>query len=221
MLPFRGRSARRSIAAALEALHGDRAGEVAGVLARHYAAAEDWEPALAHLVRAAEAAARAFATRDALALYDEALKVAGRLSGVESRVMAIHQAKSALYFVVSDFERSRQAAERARALARDAGDPTREGVALAAMAWAATWARDLDGGVAHARQAIDVAEPVSADAVLARAQFTIGFVRGVTGVLDEAKARRRVRARGKPLGRRYGASLAVAVDGGAHQDLGG
>jgi len=60
-------------------------------------------------------------------------------------------------------------------------------VALAAMAWAATWARDLDGAVAHARQAIDVAEPVSADAVLARAQFTIGFVRGVTGVLDEAK----------------------------------
>ncbi len=177
----------RRIAAALEALHGDRAGEVAGVLARHYAAAEDWEPALAHLVRAAEAAARAFATRDALALYDEALEVADRLSGVESRVMAIHQAKSALYFVVSDFERSRQAAERARALARDAGDPTREGVALAAMAWAATWARDLDGAVAHARQAIDVAEPVSADAVLARAQFTIGFVRGVTGVLDEAK----------------------------------
>jgi DNA-binding NtrC family response regulator/tetratricopeptide (TPR) repeat protein len=177
----------RRIAAALEALHGDRIGEVAGVLARHYAAAEDWERALIHLVRAAEAAARAFATRDALALYDEALEVAGRLSGVGSRVMAIHQAESALYFVVSDFERSRQAAERARELAHDAGDATREGAALAAMAWAATWARDLDGAVAHARQAIDVAEPVGADAVLARAQFTIGFVRGVTGGLDEAK----------------------------------
>ena len=177
----------RRIAAALEALHGDRIGEVAGVLARHYAAAEDWERALIHLVRAAEAAARAFATRDALALYDEALEVAGRLSGVGPRVIAIHQAKSALYFVVSDFERSRQAAARARELAHDAGDATREGVALAAMAWAATWARDLDGAVAHARQAIDVAEPVGADAVLARAQFTIGFVRGVTGGLDEAK----------------------------------
>src|SRR5262247_4943399 len=55
------------------------------------------------------------------------------------------------------------------------------------MAWAATWGRDLDGAVAHARKAIDVAEPVGADAVLARAQFTIGFVRGVTGGLDEAK----------------------------------
>src|SRR5262249_44565241 len=139
-MPGPGRRVRhRRIAAALEALHGDRIGEVAGVLARHYAAAEDWEPALVHLIRAAEAAALAFATRDALALYDEALEAAGRLSGVGARVMAIHQAKSALYFVVRDFERSRQGGQRARELAHDVGDATREGVALAAMAWAATW----------------------------------------------------------------------------------
>src|SRR4030095_6893093 len=43
----------RRIATALEALHGDRIGEVAGVLARHYVAAEDWERALVHLVRRA------------------------------------------------------------------------------------------------------------------------------------------------------------------------
>jgi len=41
--------------------------------------------------------------------------------------------------------------------------------------------------VADARQAIEVAEPVGAEAVLARAQFTIGFVRAVTGGLEEAK----------------------------------
>ena len=77
-------------------------------------AAEDWERALVHLVRAAEAAARAFATRDALELYDEALAAAARLPGAGDRVIAIHQARSALYFVVSDFERSREAAGRAR-----------------------------------------------------------------------------------------------------------
>jgi tetratricopeptide (TPR) repeat protein len=181
------RALHQRIARALEALQGDRVAEIAGVLARHCVAAEDWEQALVHLVRAAEAAAKAFATRDALALYDEALEATARLPGATERVMAIHQARSALYFVVSDFERSREAAERARELARDAGDATREGVALAAMAWAATWARDLDGAVAHARRAIEVAEPVGAEAVLARAQFTIGFVRGVTGGLDEAQ----------------------------------
>ena len=51
------------------------------MLARHYMAAEDWERALVHLVHAAEAAAHAFATRDALALYDEALAAAARLPG--------------------------------------------------------------------------------------------------------------------------------------------
>jgi DNA-binding NtrC family response regulator/tetratricopeptide (TPR) repeat protein len=175
------------IARALETLHGDRVAEIAGALARHYVAARDWEQALVHLVRAAETAARAFATHDALALYDEALEAAARLPGSEARAVAIHQARSALYFVVSDFERSRESAERARELAHDAGDPTREGAALAAMAWAATWARDLDGAVAHARRAIDVAQPVGAEAVLARAQFTIGFVRAVTGGLDDAR----------------------------------
>ena len=181
------RALHLKIALALEALHGDRAAEIAGVLARHYVTAEDWERAQVHLVRAAEAAARAFATRDALALYDEALDATSHLPGAAAREMAIHQARSALYFVVSDFERSREAAARARELAHDAGDAPREGAALAAMAWAATWARDLAGAVDHARRAIDVAEPVGAEAVLARAQFTIGFVRGVTGGIDEAK----------------------------------
>ena len=180
------RALHHRIAQAIEALQGDRLGDVAGMLARHYVAAEDWERALVHLVRAAETAARAFATRDALELYDEALQAASRLPASPERVIAIHQARSALYFVVSDFDRSREAARRARELAHDAGDATREGVALAAMAWAATWDRDLDGAIAHAREAIGLASPVGAEAVLARAQFTIGFVRGITGVLDES-----------------------------------
>jgi DNA-binding NtrC family response regulator/tetratricopeptide (TPR) repeat protein len=182
------RTLHHRIAQALEALHADRPAEVAGALARHYSAAEEWERALGYLMLAAEAAARAFATREALALYDEALAAAARLPGGEpTRVMAIHQTRSALYFVLSDFERSRAAAERVRDLARDVGDATREGVALAAIAWADTWARDLDAAIDHARRAIDVAEPVGAEAVLARAQFTIGFVRSVTGGLDEAR----------------------------------
>jgi two-component system, NtrC family, response regulator AtoC len=185
--PHERRTLHGRIARAIEALHGERVGEVAGELARHYMAAEEWERALVHLVRAAEAAALAFATRDALELYDDALEAAARLPGARDRVIAIHQARSALYFVLSDFERSREAADLARRLAHEAGDATREGAALAAMAWAATWARDLDGAVSSAGEAIELASPVGAESVLARAQFTIGFVRGVTGVLDEAK----------------------------------
>ena len=39
-----------------------------------------------------------------------------------------------------------------------------------------------------ARDALTVAEPAGALAVQGRAYFTIGFVRGVTGVLDESRA---------------------------------
>src|SRR5262245_19960548 len=208
------RTLHRRIAQALEVLDGDRQAEVAGVLARHYLAAEDWEPALVHLVRAAEAAARAFATRDALALYDEALEAAARVPGAGEHLMEIHQARSALFFVVSDFERSRDAAARARELAHAAGDATREGVALAAMAWAATWARDLDGAVRHAREAIEVAEPAGAESVLARAQFTIGFVRGGTGGVEEGtSALEQALAASRQSGDRVHHSLALTVAG--------
>jgi transcriptional regulator with AAA-type ATPase domain/tetratricopeptide (TPR) repeat protein len=185
----RRRALHGRVGAALEALHADRVAEHAGALAHHFLGAEDWPRALAYLLRAAERATGAFATREALALYDEALAAAERQPGGAdtAAAMAIHEAKAALYIVVSEFERSRVEADRMRALAHQAGDRAREGAALAAIAWASTWHRDLDGAVAHARRAIEVAAPVGAETALARAHFTIGWVRGVTGGLDEAR----------------------------------
>jgi len=185
----RRRALHGRVGAALEALHADRLAEHSGALAHHFSGAEDWPKAAAYLLRAAERATGAFATREALALYDEALAAAEHQpGGADTAVaMAVHEAKAALYIVVSEFERSRAEADRMRALARQAGDRGREGAALAAIAWASTWQRDLDGAVAHARRAIEVAAPVRAETALARAHFTIGFVRSVTGGLDEAE----------------------------------
>src|SRR5262249_55459476 len=95
------RELHRRIAQALEGLHGDRLAEVAAVLAQHCAAAEDWERALVYLVQAAEVAARAFATRDALDLYGQALEAAARAPGADPRWgVAIHQARGAPPFPV-------------------------------------------------------------------------------------------------------------------------
>jgi transcriptional regulator with AAA-type ATPase domain/tetratricopeptide (TPR) repeat protein len=183
------RALHRRIAESVEALQGDRLTEMAPLLALHYSAAEDWEPALRYLLRAADNAARSFATREALALYDEALQAAARVAGDAQATteMTIHQAKSNLYFVLSDFGQSYAAAAAHRDIARAIGDRVQEGVALAAQAWAATWTRDLANAVAHAQEAIALAEPIGAAAVLARANFTAGFVRGVTGEIPEAK----------------------------------
>src|SRR5262249_58014981 len=81
--PDERRTLHRRIASALEAIYSERLREYAGILADHYSAAEDWDRALVYLVQAAEVAARAFATREALALYDQALAAAERIPSAD------------------------------------------------------------------------------------------------------------------------------------------
>jgi DNA-binding NtrC family response regulator/tetratricopeptide (TPR) repeat protein len=196
------------VAGAIEDLHGDRVAEQYEVLAHHFAEAKEWVKALDYLCKAAEKATQAFAIREALALYDRALEIAEE-SGPGPSVpdaVAIHNARSALYFLVSDFDRSRAEAERVATLARRMGDPDREGRALAAIGWASMWARDLDGAIEASRQAIQVAEPIGAATPLARAHFTIGFIRAVTGHIGEAEEH-------------MGKALATGRAGGGPADL--
>ena len=179
------------IGEAIEQLHADRLSEHLGVLAHHFTRGERWDKALGYLLSAAQQAERAFATREALALYDEATHVAGRRAsgaGDPATQIAIHEAKARLYFVTSDFERSAAEGERILPLARLSGDRVKESEALAMIAWASTWGRNLDAAIRAARQALAVAEPAGALAVQGRAHFTIGWVRGVTGHLDESHA---------------------------------
>ncbi len=183
------RALHDAIARAIEAVHADRLPEHYGLLAYHFSRAEEWSPALAYLLRAGERAAHAFAVSEALDLYDQALGAARRQPGGAdaATLVTIHLAKAALQVVRSDFQRSRAEAEQALALARGAGDREREAAALAAVAWAATWARDLEGAVAQAQRAIEVGEPTGATSALARSHVTIGFVSAVTGRIDVAR----------------------------------
>ena len=129
LLVQRRKELHRLIALAIEELYADRLAEQYEVLAYHFARGEEWAKALEYLLKAAEKAAQAFATREAIALYDQALEAAGQLGdAVDTKtLMAIHQAKAHLYFVLSDFERSRAEGERLLTLARQAGDRVSEG----------------------------------------------------------------------------------------------
>jgi class 3 adenylate cyclase/tetratricopeptide (TPR) repeat protein len=188
LLVRRRKELHRLVGLAIEDLYRDRLGEHYGVLAHHFTCGEEWPKALDYLIKAAEQAAKAFATREALTLYDEALGVSAHLGMAvdPATVMAIHQAKCTLFFVVSDFELSRAEGERLLEIARRVGDRARESGALAAIAWASMWSRDLDEALASASRAIDVAAEVDAKPVLARSHFTIGFVQAVTGRLGPA-----------------------------------
>ena len=179
----------RLIGLAIEELYADRLAEQYEVLAYHFARGEAWARALAYFCQAAEKAAQAFATREAVALYDQALEAAGHLGQAMDvqTVMAIHQARANLYFILSDFKSSRAEGERLLALARRAGDRGREAIALAGMGMASARGHDFDRGLAEARQAIAIAREIEAKPVLAGGYFTSGLVHAVTDHLDAAR----------------------------------
>ena len=102
-------------------------------------------------------------------------------------LMAIREAKSNAYFVLSDFQSSRTEGEQLLALARRAGDRVKEGAALAGMGFASLWAHDFDRALAYSAQAIDLATEVNAPPVLAGGVLTTAFVHAVTARLDEAR----------------------------------
>ncbi len=189
LLVQRRKELHRIIGLAIEELYADRLAEHYEVLAYHFSKGEEWAKAFEYLCKAAEKAAKAFANREAVALYDQAVEAAAHLGeAVDAKIlMGIHQAKANLYFVLSDFERSRAEGERALVVARHIGDRVSEGAALASMGWAATWAHNFDQALADVRQAIEVAEAMDARPVLAGGHFITGFVYAMTARLDQAR----------------------------------
>ncbi len=187
LLVQRRKELHRLVGLAIEELYAERLPEQYEVLAHHFLKAEHWNKALDYLLKAAQKATNAFATREAVALYDQALEAAERLGDVVDikTLMSIHQAKSNLYFVLSDFESSRAEGEHLLVLARKAGDRVSEGAALAGMGQASLWAQNFDRALDYSRCAIEVATEVDAKPVMAAGHFVTGFVYGVTANLEK------------------------------------
>lgn len=157
-------------------------------IAEHFAKGAVWPKAMEYYCRAAEQAGQGFAVKEALALYDEALKSGALLDADETaaRFMSIHQAKSDLYFMIGNFESARAEYAPLLEIARRLGDKDRESTALAGRAWAAFWAEDFDSALASASEAIGVAEAVDCRTALGNAHMTTGMIHAVSGQLDQA-----------------------------------
>jgi class 3 adenylate cyclase/tetratricopeptide (TPR) repeat protein len=177
------------IGLAIEELYTERLSEQYEVLAYHFSKGEAWGKALPYLLKAAEKAAKAFATREAIALYDQAEEAASQLSeqAPVKTMMEIHQAKADLYLLVSDFECARSEGERVLTLARRVEDRETEGSALVGMGLASFLAHKFDQALADAQQAIEVAEAIGVQPVLAGGHLTTALVYEVTGRLHEAR----------------------------------
>jgi class 3 adenylate cyclase/tetratricopeptide (TPR) repeat protein len=179
----------RLIAAAIEELYADRLGEHYEVLAHHFEKAEIWERALEYFMRAAEKAAQAFATRDAIALYEAAETIAHRVADGarhETR-MAIYRGRAELYLLVSDFHRARADAESVLRLAREGGDRHTQGAALVAMGQASLLGHNFEQCLHDSAQAAEIAEALGAPSIRAGSLLNEAFVYEMTGRLVDAR----------------------------------
>jgi class 3 adenylate cyclase/tetratricopeptide (TPR) repeat protein len=191
LLGQRRKELHRQIALVIEDLYADRLAEHYEILAHHFQGAEAWDRALDCLLKAADKAARAFATPDALALYDAAEAVAGRMGdGVSAEArMAIHRGRGELHVLLGDFERARREWDRVRTLAGEVGDRHAEGAALVAMGQASALGHQFDQALEDSRQAGEIGEVIGSAPILAGSQLNAAIVYEVTGRLAEARAR--------------------------------
>jgi class 3 adenylate cyclase/tetratricopeptide (TPR) repeat protein len=188
LLVQRRKELHRLVGLAIEELYAERLPEHYEMLAHHFSRAEDWPKALEYLLKAADKATSAFGLRQALELLGEALEVAGRLGEhiPVATVMAIHRARADLFFGIGEFVHSREAAEALVEVTRRVHDRPAEAGGLVQLASALQWAEDFPGALQHAQEAIEIAESVGAQAPLAGGLYVRGYVRGVSGRLDEA-----------------------------------
>jgi predicted ATPase len=118
ILVERRRTIHRSVARAIESLFAERSDEFAGVLAYHYALAEDWDKAQAYLFRAGDQAGRMAADAEALEHYRQAetayLNVAAHGLEPLQRAMLDRKLGQALYGVGRYDERSSTSRARCR-----------------------------------------------------------------------------------------------------------
>jgi class 3 adenylate cyclase/tetratricopeptide (TPR) repeat protein len=172
----RRRELHRRAAEALQALDPARTRELAPVLAHHYYEAEAWAPAAEHARTAAEAARRAYANREALARYDQALTAAER-AGVDAAArIRLLEARADVHAVLGAFEQARADLEAALGLADSLGDATVRGRTLWTLG--ALWGghKDYQKGLDLTRQAVSVIESSGDQRLLAEARARLGIM---------------------------------------------
>ncbi|HET6519878.1 MAG TPA: hypothetical protein VFG47_08655, partial [Geminicoccaceae bacterium] len=188
LLERRRRELHGLVGEAIEILYAERLAEQYDVLAHHFSKGEDWSKALHYFRLAAEKAGKALATREALALYDQALEAAGHLGdAVDPRTLiAIREDRANLFGIVRDFRRAQEEAEAWLELARRIGDREGEGTAQVTIGVMSVQAHDFARALDRAQRAIGIAEQIRSDRLLAQGHHVIGYVSALSGAVDAA-----------------------------------
>ncbi|MBI1817393.1 MAG: AAA family ATPase [Deltaproteobacteria bacterium] len=185
LLMQRRKRLHRTIGLAVEELYADRLAEYWETLAHHFYRAEDWPRAFAYLVKAGDKARAAFANREAVHFYSQALDAAGHQAIDTRQRAAVHEGKGLAHFCLSEFT---EAIDNLRHALELVEDPVDRAEINAELAEALLWAHELDAALVAADTAIALAEPAGAIVVAANATFVRGFVHMLRAQLTESAA---------------------------------
>ncbi len=187
VLAPRRRELHRRAAETLAAIYPDRLTDVAPLLAHHYYAAEAWGLACEHAARAAEAASAAYANREALARYDQALAAAERAGLPPAERMRLFAARAHVHGVLGSFEPARADLEAALALAEAAGDARARATHLGALGTLWGGHKDYRRGLELTEEAVRTAEHAGDRRTLAVALLHTGLMRVNLGRISDSR----------------------------------
>ncbi|HEX4993515.1 MAG TPA: AAA family ATPase [Methylomirabilota bacterium] len=176
ILAPRRREVHARAAAALGALYPSRQAELEPLLAHHYFHAEAWTPACEHATRAAENARAAFANREALERYDQAL-VAGERAGLApAQRLALLTARGRVHGALGAFDSARADLEAALAVARDIADAGACAALLGELGELWGGHRDYPRGLELTQEAVRTAEAAGDRRATAEALLRTGLM---------------------------------------------
>jgi ABC-type transport system substrate-binding protein/class 3 adenylate cyclase len=171
LLESRRRELHRAVGEALEGIHRDSPEEVWGLLARHFAEADEPERALEYLMKAGDSARDVYAEEEAIELYRRALGFMERI-GDEARARQTLLKMALTHHLAFDFRAANEAFS--EAFARPAPPPTRLQPSER-ISWAvpAAWGRELTPGHAYTEPAFEVARNLFCGLVAIGRDFAI------------------------------------------------
>lgn len=189
LLAARREQLHRLVGEAIADLARDRLVDQCEVLAYHYERGGSWREALAFRLQSADKAIKRHAVRDALGHFDSAWTAAGHLGSAvpAATLIQICRGRAQMYWMLGEYPASLREADAAIEIARRVGDRVGEIDALADAAWALLWAENFPAALARTAQAIAIGRESNATTAMAHSVFLTGYMKGITGHVDEAR----------------------------------
>ena len=178
------------VAEAIEKLYGEDSEAHFPLLAYHYLKAENQDPALKYLVKAADRAKRIYANREAIELYHQAIDVLLSLPGTpENKATMLHTLirQSSIHRILGEIEECEEDLKRALDIAEDLEDSS--SLAKVRIEYGLLHQVTADYGDAEkqAREGLEIASAIKNPDLEMQAWNVLGIVALKTGKYSECR----------------------------------